>query len=156
MDSCKMILNEKSKYEKQLQLVEEKKKILTRKEQSIISMKDKIRKLKDELTTFEKKKEPSTFFIESSMEEQDQIRKALSRDKYNETLKTKFENIQLDIKQNFRQEQEIYEKMEDIYSQIIEMNKKLEEQFDFVIALKEDIDVQKKKLFQQNKFLIQH
>lgn len=147
-------INEKNNYEQQLQIVCDKNQILKIKENKILSMKETIKKMKGELEQLEKKKEPSTFFIESNMEEQDQIRKALSRDKYNETLRTKFENIQLDLKMYFRQEQEIYDKIEEISSQIINTNEEMVKQLDYIVWLKEDIDIEKAILFHKNKALI--
>lgn len=126
-------------YHDQIQMVDEKKHILKCKEERVTKLKDDIHTLSMEAEQLNRKLQTTDFLLESSAEEQSQIKTALSKDRYNKTLRSKLQNVNLDLRQQFDQEIKQDEKLISVYEEMIKCKAMINEQHKYMGHLKDDI-----------------
>lgn len=126
-------------YHDQIQMVDEKKQILKSKEERINKLKDNIHAMRVEADQLNRKLQTTDFLLESSAEEQSQIKTALSKDRYNKTLRSKLQNVNLDLRQQFEQEIKQDEKLVNVYEEMIKRKVMMNEQRKYMGHLKDDI-----------------
>lgn len=126
-------------YHDQIQMVDEKKQILKSKEERVTKLKDDIHTLSTEAEQLNRKLQTTDFLLESSAEEQSQIKTALSKDRYNKTLRSKLQNVNLDLRQQFEQEIKQDEKLINVYEEMIKRKGMMNEQRKYMGHLKDDI-----------------
>ena len=127
------------RYHEQVKLMEEKKLILKNKEDRVSKMKSKIQEMEGEVNQSKGKLQTIDFLLESSVEEQAQIKQAVSKDRYSSTLRSKLHNVNLDLEQQFEQEIRLDAKLTELYEEMIHQRKKINEQHNYMGHLKDDV-----------------
>ena len=137
-------------------MAEEKLTIIEKKEQRVKDMKSKITKLQTEYKELQEKLKACAFLLDSSAEEQGQIKQALTKDKYNPILRTKLQNLNLDLKQQFEQELTIDSKMDEISMEILKYKGLIQEQFMYIGDLKDQLHEHKMSLIYAKRNLFEN
>ena len=126
-------------YHEQVKMLNEKKQILKSKEERVTKMKEDILSMNIEANQLDRKLKTVDFLLTSSAEEQSQMKKALSKDRYSETLCSKLHNVNLDLKQHFEHEIKHVEKLSGVYEEMMRHRRLINEQRKYMGHLKEDI-----------------
>uniref|UniRef100_A0A7M5WXN6 Uncharacterized protein n=1 Tax=Clytia hemisphaerica TaxID=252671 RepID=A0A7M5WXN6_9CNID len=137
-------------------MAEEKLIIIEKKEERVKEMKYKITELRGEYKELQEKMKSCAFLLDSSGEEQGQIKQALTKDKYNTILRDKLQNLNLDLKQHFEHELTIDSKMDDISMEILKYKGLIQEQFMYIGDLKDQLHEHKMSLIYAKRNLFEN
>jgi len=149
-------LENTEEYETATACIKEKHVILTKKEDNIALLKNTIVNLNLELAKLQEKRGAITFLLQSSIHEQSQIKTALGRDKYNDSLREKLNGVNLDLKQYFQQELAFTDRIEALFVEMVEKKREMKAQYQYMGHLMEEIHQQNVRVIQARRKVVEN